>query len=114
MRKIFLISIIGLIIALISISFFRIKKSQVKFNQGTGAITEKVSFKPDDPFVQLYKLLDAGVVVQDNFTITPVKKDRYIIVELTAEDKANAKNEFNAWLKANNFDNIPSQKIKFR
>lgn len=78
----------------------------------TGAIIKPVTYAPNDPYVELGKLLDLGTVAGDGFSIKNVSHSTSVAVFLNKPyDASQAK--FQTWLKANGFGEIPQDKIVY-
>lgn len=78
----------------------------------TGVVITPVTYSPTDPYVELNKLLAMGDFTQDSFYIKDVSRSTEVAVFL-AKPYDQSQANFEAWLKANGFGNVPSDQIIF-
>lgn len=78
----------------------------------TGAVIAAATSNPEDPYTQLYKLLDLGTYKGNGFSFQPVSHSTEVAVFLDAPyDKNQA--VFQDWLKSNGYGNIPQDQIVY-
>lgn len=104
--------IILAVVALISggIAVYTTYKNNQSIGETSGIILETFTASPDDPYVQLYKLLDMGITKEDGFTISPVPRSNKLEITIWAPREENL-GQFKQWLVDNNFENIPEEKL---
>jgi len=110
MPKILLI--ILAIIILLGIGIYLYRSYSNKTITTTGAVVTPSTPTPDDPYLQLNKLLDLGEIAMDGFTIKNVSRSTSVAVFLSKPYDQNQE-KFETWLKANGYGDIPKEKIVY-